>query len=114
VHCGVGGSYPEAALSDMTLSWMMGKAKALGLDFDDGAWARYGTIAPQHALDTIHESWSMQWMFPKRRSIANGATLANSVSIRCRHDAGFRPENLQLGPDGVPAGYATESVVAEP
>ena len=114
VHCDVGGSYPDRGLADITLSWMMGKAKALGLDFDDAAWARYGTIDPKHALDSIHESWSVQWMFPRRRSIANGATLANSVLIRCRNDAGYRPENVNLGPDGVPAGYAIEPVVAEP
>jgi hypothetical protein len=35
----VGGSYPETGLSDITLSWMMGKAKALGLEFADAAWA---------------------------------------------------------------------------
>ena len=47
VHGDVGGGYPETGLSDITLSWMMGKAKALGVEFDDGAWTRYGTPRPE-------------------------------------------------------------------
>lgn len=114
VHCDVGGSYPETGLSDITLSWMMNKAKALGLEFDDASWASYGTIDPKHALDTIHESWNVRWLFPKRRQIDAKATVANSVDIRCAHDAHYRPSNLNLGTDGVPTGYATEHVVADP
>ncbi len=34
VHSNVGGSYPEAGLSDITLLWMMGKAEACGLAID--------------------------------------------------------------------------------
>jgi uncharacterized protein (DUF2235 family) len=114
VHCDVGGSYPETGLSDITLSWMMGKARTLGLEFDDAAWTRYGAIDAKHALDTIHESWSLRWLFPKHRQIAADASVANSVAIRCRHDAQYRPKNLNLDAIGVPAGYASVMVVAEP
>jgi uncharacterized protein (DUF2235 family) len=113
VHCDVGGSYPETGLSDLALSWMMGKASALGVEFDDAAWAQYGALDPKHALDKIHESWSLRWLFPKRRSIPSGASIANSVSIRCKADAGYRPSNLNLT-DGVPSGYQSVAVVAEP
>jgi uncharacterized protein (DUF2235 family) len=110
VHCDVGGSYPETGLSDITLSWMMGKAKNLGLTFDDAAWAHYAALDPKHALDTIHESWSPVWGFPSSREIAEGAALANSVEIRCAHDSSYQPGNLSR-PGGVPTGYQTVAVV---
>jgi uncharacterized protein (DUF2235 family) len=113
VHCDVGGSYPETGLSDIALGWMMGKARALGLDVDEAAWARYGALDPKHALDTIHESWNWRWLFPKHRTIDAGAGLANSVTIRCKADPGYRPSNLTLV-GGVPAGYQSVAVVVEP
>jgi hypothetical protein len=91
----------------------MGKAKLLGLEFNDAAWARYGALDPKHALDTIHESWSLRWLFPKHRDIDAGAWIANSVNIRCKGDSGYRPSNLTLV-GGVPTGYHSVGVVAEP
>jgi hypothetical protein len=35
VHSNVGGGYPETGLSDLALRWMIEKAKACGLSFDD-------------------------------------------------------------------------------
>jgi hypothetical protein len=113
VHCDVGGSYPETGLSDITLSWMMWKAKVLGLEFGDAALARYGAIDPKHALGTIHESWSWRWLFPKHRNVKTGSSIANSVNIRCEGDPGYRPSNLTFK-DGVPTGYQSVSVVVEP
>ena len=114
VHCDVGGSYPETGLSDITLSWMMNKGKALGLAFEDAAWARYGTIDPKHALDAIHESWTAAWLFPRHRPIDANATVANSVVVRCRHDPHYRPSNLTLDASGAPVGYAIDPIVANP
>jgi uncharacterized protein (DUF2235 family) len=114
VHCDVGGSYPETGLSDITLSWMMQKAKNLGLVFDAGVWANYASLDPKHALDVKHESWDLLWLFPKRRTIAQDAALANSVAIRCAHDDSYRPKNLTLQ-NGVPAAsYSIVPVVASP
>jgi uncharacterized protein (DUF2235 family) len=36
-HSDVGGGYPECGLSDITLDWMVGKARGAGLIFDDAA-----------------------------------------------------------------------------
>ena len=113
VHCDVGGSYSETGLSDITLSWMMAKGKALGLEFSDAAWARYGAIEPKQALDTIHESWNLLWGFPKHRQVDRTAAVANSVTIRCQHDQSYRPTNLNL-PHGVPVGYTSIPAVTEP
>ncbi|MGA3188523.1 MAG: DUF2235 domain-containing protein [Bryobacteraceae bacterium] len=116
VHCDVGGGYSDdadsgTALSDITFSWMMSKAKALGLVFDQGVLATYPSpIDKKDSLDTKHESWSPLWMFPKLRSIASNATLGNSVAVRSQNDNTYRPGNLI---DGVPGPtYSTEIVVA--
>jgi hypothetical protein len=42
-----------------------------------------------------------------------GASVANSIAIRCMHDPRYRPSNLNL-PNGVPVGYQLIPVVAEP
>ncbi len=73
----------------------MGKAKALGVDFDPGAYALYASIDAKHALDVKHESWSVTWGFPAARIIADNACVSNSVQIRLQHDASYNPGNLQ-------------------
>jgi uncharacterized protein (DUF2235 family) len=109
-HSDVGGSHEETGLSDIALGWMMGKARTLGLQMADAAWAKYGSIAAQHALDTIHDSWSVLWGFPKHRSIAPGSAVANSVEIRCLHDSSYQPSNLVLA-NREPTGYQIIPVV---
>ncbi len=118
VHCDVGGGYADdagtgTALSDITLSWMMGNAQALGLVFDPGVLASYPSpIDKKDALDTKHESWNPLWMFPKPRDIAHNAMVANSVDVRCEADSTYRPGNVVLV-NGVPGpAYATAVVVA--
>src|SRR5579864_965847 len=113
----VGGSYPETGLSDISLSWMMNKGKALGLEFTDAAWQRYGVIDAKHALDKIHESWNIVWLFPRHRQIDKTAVLASSVSIRYFHDDTYRPQNLPLTSalsSGESVGYQVEPVVTPP
>lgn len=118
VHCDVGGGYADdagtgTALSDITFSWMMSKAQALGLVFDPGVLAAYpNPLDKKNALDTKHESWSPLWMFPKAREISPDATLSNSVGIRCQIDSSYRPTNLS-DVTGVPEpAYGSEIVVA--
>ena len=118
VHSDVGGGYADdpgtgTALSDITLSWMMRNAQALGLVIDPAALAWYSFPSPsKDALDTKHESWSPLWLFPKPRTIANKAVLANSVLLRCQHDDTYRPRNLTLQSSGLPAtDYISENVV---
>jgi uncharacterized protein (DUF2235 family) len=118
VHCDIGGGYADdagtgTALSDITFSWMMAKAQALGLVFDPGVLAAYPSpIDKKDALDTKHESWSPLWLFPKRREIAPNATLANSVEVRCQNDDSYRPPNLTLVNGSPGPAYGTEVVVA--
>ena len=119
VHSDVGGGYPtqtgdSEGLSDITLSWMMNKAAALGLILDPDAQKLYPLpLDPKFALDILHESWSVLWGFPKRRSIAPNATIADSVLIRCQHHDGWQPKNLELQ-NGLPAAHYAVARVVQP
>ncbi len=114
VHCDVGGGYPETGLSDITLSWMMGKAKSLGVDFDPAVYQQYASIDPKHALDQKHESWTAFWGFPLARTIAGDASVSNSVQIRLQHDASYKPVELEQSCGVLAAGYGVVGVVADP
>lgn len=120
VHSDIGGGYADdpttgTALSDITLSWMIGKARALGLVIDPAAIAKYEFPSEsKNSLDAKHESWNPLWLFPKPRKIDAKATLANSVLLRCQHDNQYRPNNLSLQASGLPVvGYGSEVVVLE-
>jgi uncharacterized protein (DUF2235 family) len=121
VHRDVGGSYPDdpdgTALADITLGWMMSKAAALGVVFAADVQAKYSVpVDAKCALDQKHESWTPLWAFPRSRPIAANATLSNSVSVRCQHDASYRPGNLKFAdPDGqLSPQYAITQTVEQP
>lgn len=111
VHCDVGGGYPETGLSDITFSWMMVNAQALGLQIDSNVSAKYARLDSKYALDQIHESWNLAWLFPKSRSIANNSTLGNSVAIRCGNDSSYQPRNLTLNAGSPAVSYQVVRVV---
>lgn len=116
VHCDVGGSYPGdsngSALSDLTFGWMMSKAAAHGLEFESGMESKYTLpMDPKFALDTKHESWSPIWAFPKTRSIPAGASLADSVFLRCEYDGSYRPANLTFTDGRLASSYGKAPVI---
>jgi len=111
VHCDVGGGYSETGLSDITLGWMMSKAKALGVDFDPAVYQQYAGLDAKHALDQKHESWSMTWGIPNPRSIAANISVSNSVQVRLQHDASYHPTNLKHSAGVLDAGYTVVPVV---
>ncbi len=117
VHSDVGGGYDVGGdatateLSDITLSWMINKARGLGVAFSPAALAQYPyPLDPTYALDHLHESWTPLWGFPVRRSLPPASALANSVLIRCQHHVGYSPCNLTLQA-GIPAPTYTFLVV---
>jgi len=114
VHCDVGGGYPETGLSDIALSWIGGKAKALGLELVENVWSPYNSPDGKNSLDKIHESWSLLWGFPNPRTIAGNASLSNSVAIRCVHDSSYKPKNLSLTNGALSASYQTVPIVTLP
>jgi uncharacterized protein (DUF2235 family) len=109
VHCDVGGSYAEEALSNITLRWMIDNAKACGMEFDETAVAAELGTAPFDPLGTVHESWQMvPWGLPQHRKVPDNAVLANTVVIRSQK-MGYTSPAL-----GKPVGsYAQVVVVPE-
>jgi uncharacterized protein (DUF2235 family) len=120
VHSDVGGGEPDdlpgtTALSDITLSWMMSKAGALGLQIDQAMQAQYAIpLDPKYSLDTLHPSWTVLCGFPRIRSIDKNAVLANSVLLRCQHDSSYRPSNLTFDNGVLAGGYGAASIVGQP
>lgn len=114
VHCDIGGGYPETGLADITLSWMMNKAKNLGLQLADNVWTQYALLDAKYALDQIHESWNVGWGFPKLRTVANNSLVSNSVEIRAQYGNEYHPENLTSNGGGNSGTYQTVKVVMEP
>ncbi len=111
VHCDVGGSYPEADLSNITLSWMMQKAKSLGLVFTAAAEAQYLHPLASDAVGPIHQSWKLiPWGLPEHRQIPAVATMANTVQDRLNAVADYKPENVKL--NGRTLEYSTTEVLA--
>ena len=119
-HGDVGGGEPDdlpgsTALSDITLSWMMAKASALGLQFDPTIQSQYSLpLDPKYSLDALHDSWTLLFGFPRVRSIGKDAVLSNSVLIRCQHDNTYRPSNLTFDNGILSSAYGTASVVSLP
>jgi uncharacterized protein (DUF2235 family) len=116
-HSDCGGGYAddpatESALSDITLSWMMSKAWALGLESNPDFEAQYTTPDAKYSLDTRHESWNILWGFPKWRGIADNASVSNSVEIRYQNESSYRPGNLKAADGTLAAGYTIVPVVA--
>lgn len=108
VHSDVGGGEPQdgpdpTALSDITLGWMMCKAKSLGVTFDAEVMKQYTMpLQAALALDKLHTSWSIVNGIPLPRTIDKSAVISNSVALRCQHDRSYRPENLTFE-NGIPA-----------
>ncbi len=55
VHSNIGGSYPQAGLSDISLLWMIGKLKACGLAIDEASLQSHANPKPD-ALGTLYNS----------------------------------------------------------
>ena len=114
VHCDVGGGYADTSLSDITLSWMVGNATALGLELDAGFLAEYGLLDGITSLDQIHESWNLLWLLPRVRTVAADADLGNSVAIRLQYDTTYRPENLKIVNGALAGSYPAPVPVVKP
>jgi len=114
-HSDVGGgvsSIPpgEKALSDIPLAWMISKASALGLQFDPLVISMLPMpMDPAYALLPMNPpNGGINQVVP--RTIADGATLADSVLIRCQNPA-LRPHNLKFVNGALAPSYGIAEVV---
>jgi uncharacterized protein (DUF2235 family) len=92
VHSDVGGSYPEAGLSDGALKWMLNKAAAQGLVVNI---EMYDHIVPNCA-DKLHRSfkgfWLLLWFY--LRPISKNALVHASAVERMDMVGSYRPPRL--------------------
>ncbi|WP_448639249.1 DUF2235 domain-containing protein [Geodermatophilus sp. URMC 63] len=105
-HCDVGGGHPEAELADITLLWMVDRARSCGLAFRDDAYRRRADGAPERfdgrtfpvdpdPLGTLHDSrrWFYRLLRPYARPIGaedpDSESVASSAVAR-REDAQAR------------------------
>jgi len=119
-HSDVGGGEPDDApgvseLSDIPLSWMIDRARGLGLQIDEAVARQYAhPLDAKYALNKFHESWNVGWGIPLRRRVPKDATIANSVVVRCQTDPEWRPGNLDFANGSLTPGYKIVSVVSQP
>jgi uncharacterized protein (DUF2235 family) len=112
VHSDIGGGYPEAGHSDITLDWMIGKARSAGLVFDQAVLdAR--RLQPE-PLQDLHNSkkglynlsrgidrpigWAMKDPDRPNEPDRNDPTQSVHDSVRARWDAQgskYRPATLE-------------------
>ncbi len=115
-HGDVGGGYPETDLSSITLSWMLSKAFALGVEIEPAAAQLYPLLPvdSKFATGVIHESWNLGWGLWQHRNIPSDSTISNSVAFRLAEVTGYRPPNLHLEGSQLPDTFSVETVVATP
>lgn len=110
-HSDVGGGYEDCRLSDITLSWMMHKAKENGLMFDPKAEAECLTPPLGDACGDTHDEWKfVPWGIPEHRQVPPASAMSNSVEMRLAGKADYQPENLTLA-DGQLSGYSVVDVL---
>ncbi|HKS44569.1 MAG TPA: DUF2235 domain-containing protein [Amycolatopsis sp.] len=93
VHSDVGGGYPDRELADISMAWMVERARACGLAID------YGAVAPD-PFGTLHDSMTMWYRLVQQAE----RTLDATDPVQClaltaykRHERlaqDYSPENL--------------------
>ena len=111
VHSDVGGGYQECDLSDITLSWMMQKAKERGLLFSAGDELQYLSPVPAKAIGQQHDEWKIvPWGIPEHRQVPSAAAMSNTVQMRLDKIDDYKPENVNLN-GGQLSGYPIVQVL---
>jgi uncharacterized protein (DUF2235 family) len=104
VHSDVGGGYDDdRRLADITLAWMMQRAKANGLEFYDDKFVEYDE---KNAFGTVHDSFNVLYE-PRGRNyrVIDQGTMSIHIAARKRMESGpngcqpfpYKPEmNIKL------------------
>jgi uncharacterized protein (DUF2235 family) len=101
VHSNIGGSYPRAGLSDITLLWMMGKAMLCGLAIDQNRMVEINHPRPD-PLDKIYRSQTIWYTLTglgdfvrKIGTLSNEAIATTAVARYENKPSAYHPENLK-------------------
>ncbi len=104
VHSDVGGSNESSGLSDISLEWMIDKAKAQGLIMKNG----YELEIRKDISDRIYESYKHIWKLRSEfvREISLGSKIHCSVLQRViRGINNYHPKQLPKDPDDIVGNY---------
>jgi uncharacterized protein (DUF2235 family) len=114
VHSNVGGGYADTGLSDIALQWMVEKAKATGLEFDEGYLSRLAANSSGelrdswtgifkitgHLLrainDEINEQMDKAQGIVEKRAIIRNERIHYSCFERAHLVDEYKPKNLSL------------------
>lgn len=111
VHSDVGGGYPERGLSDITLGWMIDKAKGAGLEFDSAAMQAHA-LQPDPRAPLHNSKTGLYRLTPGSDRVIGLAaktpdtpaavasadptqSVHDSVLTRWDNDATYRPQALR-------------------
>jgi uncharacterized protein (DUF2235 family) len=101
VHSNVGGSYPQAGLSDITLLWMIGKLKGCGLAVDAACVAEVDKPDP-NPFGTLYDSQTIWYKitglgdYVRPMQVSDQQSAASSAIARLQNqDCKYEPPNLK-------------------
>ena len=100
VHSNVGGSYPQAGLSDITLMWMIKKAQACHLAIDMTQMASINKPLPD-PMGKLYDSQTIWYKitglgdFVRPIDQTSNQSVADSAVNRMNADTNYQPQNLK-------------------
>jgi uncharacterized protein (DUF2235 family) len=94
VHSNVGGGYPDEGLADIPLQWMIDKARATGLAFDEEAIKHY--VKPNVEATLYNARKGIFALTPPHvREIDKEAIICDTVYDRMGKIPGYKPRNVR-------------------
>jgi uncharacterized protein (DUF2235 family) len=100
-------------LCDITMGWMVSKAQSVGLTFDPGLIAQYGTLPAEFALDAIRETWAPVDGPPRLRPVPDNSEVSNSVAVRLKYALTYVPGSLKVVDGALANEYSLTMLVDE-
>ncbi|RYU92183.1 DUF2235 domain-containing protein [Mucilaginibacter terrigena] len=98
VHSNIGGGYPDEGLSDITLEWMIAKAKGAGLSFEEGYIAeevRPNIRGRLYKSNTLPFSLLGQFIRKLLRKPRANDSVHPTVFHRIDANIGYQPVNVK-------------------
>lgn len=100
VHSNIGGGYADAGLSNLTLDWLMKKAKAVGLCYNDDSSiivnSEYDKGEVRNSYTPLFWFWRPKWRTIDLKDPGSNQTIDESVLERYKDESKkYRPGNLK-------------------
>lgn len=98
VHSNIGGGYPDEGLSDLALQWLVDKAKAVGLSFEDGyltAQLKPNAQGKAYNSNSFPFSLLKKYIRPVMQTPNAKEVIDPSVQQRIKANTGYAPQNIK-------------------